>query len=31
MKQLIGTWKRDVAKDTTDASELTSFGNVGAL
>jgi hypothetical protein len=30
-KQFIGSWKCDVAKDTTYTTELTSFGNVGAL
>ena len=30
-KQFIGSWKCEVAKDTTYTTELTSFGNVGAL
>jgi hypothetical protein len=30
-KQFIGSWKCEVAKDTTYTTELTSFGNVGAF
>jgi hypothetical protein len=31
MKQWIGSWKCEVAKDTTNTAEVISFGNVGAI